>query len=133
MVAASRQFRSTAQAFQEQSADRTSWAQRGRELVRFDTTSTGTLITPQIHFTYMYEHSPYFSFGVELLEGTLTDENIPITSAGVASWLTMTLPRGMLVYRGATLWAAVTSEAQFGLGWTFSFEGIVYRSREFIG
>lgn len=126
-------FRNTHQAFKEEKASRSAWAQRGREIVQFDTSSNGSLKTPQVYFAYIFEHPPAFHFGVEVLAGTMGDTDIPLVSAGVAEWTTTELPSGKLLYIGATLWAAVKSLNPYTLRWRFSFEGIVYRDRANIG
>lgn len=125
-------YRGIESASRAREVDRSAWAGRAREIISFETEGVGTVVTPTILFAHVYEREPFFTFGVELLEGSLTDGDFPITSAGVSGWQAIVLERGGTMFKGATVWAAVSATTSYHLLWRFSFEGTVIRNRHYI-
>lgn len=116
--------------------DRITWSGTSVAQIAYETLGSGQVITEVLPFGTVFEDTPFFSFGVELIEGNiLVSEDFPFVTAGVSAWeqvpsLEEALldPEKVVHYLGANVWINVASSTQYGLRWRFSFEGTTPRN-----
>lgn len=90
---------------------------------------------PSDTFGVAFQGKPFFSWGVEVVDGNvnLQEGLFPFVTAGVYEWQTMpTQNEGVEPrYVGASVYLGVQSGWEYEYVFTFSFEGVVFRSPEF--
>jgi hypothetical protein len=121
---------------QRKDLDRLTWSGTSVAQVAYETIGSGQFITEVLNFGTVFEGTPFFSFGVELIEGQfLVDGDYPFVTAGVSAWEqipsleeALLNPTRTVHYLGANVWINVASSTQYGLRWRLSFEGITPRN-----
>ena len=126
-------YRDVRAADRRRELDRQTWAGTNIVFLTYDIVGSGELTTELLEFGTAFESIPFFSYGVEVAEGTeLVSGDFPFVSAGVASWqVTETEDTNDVpIYLGAFVWIRVSSSTQYGLRFRFAFEGTALRNIE---
>lgn len=119
----------------QRQVDRSAWAGEAREIITWETNGSGRTSSPLIVFSNVFEREPFFSYAIEMAQGQgLNADDLPVCTAGIASWTSVELPQGGFMYTGATVFVSIqTVNTPYNIVWRFSFEGIVMRSKQHIG
>lgn len=121
--------------------DRVQWAGPVSMIFGYQTQGSGTFLTEEIEFVTAFEGAPFFSYGVELVEGdSLIGGDFPFVTVGVAEWVTQEITEEDSIekkikpfYLGAKLWISVSSSKAYELAYSLVFEGIVMKNPQFYG
>ena len=121
--------------------DRAQWAGPISMIFGYATNGSGTFLTEEISFSTAFEGTPFFSYGVELVEGQeLTSGDFPFVTVGVAEWVVKETTEEDFVekkikpfYLGAKLWISVSSSKSYELTYSMVFEGVVMKNPQFYG
>ena len=126
-------YPATRSAAVRQDLDRRSWPDTVVVVSTFDTVGSGSARSGVIEFGAVFEDPPFFSYGVELIEGNeLVDGDYPFVTAGVIEW-TLTVsddPYATQYYTGADIWVRISSTTQYPLRWRLAFEGVAMKNVE---
>ena len=69
--------------------DRQTWASESTVVLRYETTGSGSFLTPELEFGIRFSGAPYVSFGAEMsVVDSLVDGDYPHVTVGVAEWVT---------------------------------------------
>lgn len=118
--------------------DRATWAGTTILQTAYETEGSGQFISEEIDFGTVFESRPFFSFGVELVEGqTLVVGDYPFVTAGVSEWVqepdvetAAADPQQIVHYLGAYVWINVASSNPYILRFRLSFEGTASKNVE---
>jgi hypothetical protein len=118
--------------------DRQTWAGTTVLQTAYETEGSGQFISDEISFGTVFEGRPFFSHGVELVEGqTLVAGDYPFITAGVSEWVqepdvetAAADPQKIVHYLGAYVWINVASSSSYLLRFRLSFEGTASRNVE---
>jgi len=107
----------------------------------YSTKGSGTFLTEEVSFSTAFEGTPFFSYGVELVEGQeLVSGDYPFVTVGVAEWVIKETTEEDFIekkikpfYLGAKLWISVSSSKSYELTYSMVFEGVVMKNPQFYG
>jgi hypothetical protein len=115
--------------------DRNTWANYTVVVVRYETTGSGSFLTPVIDFGVRYSGAPYVSFGPQQsVVGSLVEGDYPHVTVGVAEWVTRSSgeeadTRGVIPeHIGAKLWISVSAETSYAITHHLVFEGVAMKT-----
>ncbi len=124
-------YRRIRRAVTKQEQDRGQWAEPTQVIISVDFEGVGSETT-DVTFGIVFEGPPVYSWGVELQQDeTLTPNDFPHVTSGVASWVTKeatTDVRASLLYLGATIWYRSASNRSYRTRLRTSFEGIAFKN-----
>jgi hypothetical protein len=115
--------------------DRNTWASHAVIVLRYETTGSGSFLTPEIDFGVRFSGSPYVSFGAETSEvDSLVEGDYPHVTVGVAEWIVKSsgedaIARGVVLeHIGAKLWISVSSVTSYKITHHLIFEGVAMKT-----
>lgn len=110
-----------------QERDRVAWAGETQVLMEAERTGSGQRESETIQFGVVFEGRPFFTWHVELLEGSLVAGDYPVVNAFVTDWDTTELNDRVTLFRGARIATVVTASTSYHLGFMLSFVGTAYK------
>lgn len=115
--------------------DRNTWASHTVVVLRYETTGSGSFLTPVLDFGVRFSGPPHVSFGPQQSEvGSLVEGDYPHVTVGVAEWVTKSSgedadARGVIPeHIGATLWISVSAETAYKITHHLVFEGVAMKT-----
>lgn len=127
-------FRRIDQANRAREVERTAWAGPALVMAEWEITAPGTAMAGPFMFATVFEEPPHFSWGVELMAGTLQGNDYPQATCGIAGWVIKeTRTNGPVLFLGAEIFITVQCQTSYPLRFRFGFEGVALRNPELIG
>jgi hypothetical protein len=120
--------------------DRRTWAAPTTIVLAYETKGSGTFTTELLDFGLTFEGPPFFTYGVELLEGeTLVENDYPFVAAGVAKWEVKEPSQEdfeekslKLLHTGAYVGLNVRASKAYNIIFRMSFQGTAYKSPQYL-